>query len=170
MKKTKQEARRAFLKTAPIAVAGLSALGGSRTQALAGEREKPVSNTLDVVIYLYNRMTVLDAIGPYEVMRCVPNARVRFAAKKAGLVQPDSGLQMLNAEHAIAEIDSADVLIVPGGDMTAQMNDKDVLDWIRRLHNKTRWTTSVCTGSLILGAAGLLKGLQATTYWNTMPT
>jgi transcriptional regulator GlxA family with amidase domain len=173
MKKTKQErardARRDFLKTAPVAVAGLGALGGSRSQALAGEREKPVSNTLDVVIYLYNRMTVLDAIGPYEVLRSVPGARVRFAAKKAGLIQPDSGLQMLNAEHAIADVDSADVIIVPGGDMSAQMNDKEVLDWIRRLHNKTRWTTSVCTGSLILGAAGLLKGLQATTYWNAMP-
>ncbi len=173
MKKRKQErvrvARRDFLKTAPVAVAGLGALGGLNVQALAGESEKPVSNTLDVVIYLYNRMTVLDAIGPYEVMRCVPNARVRFAAKKAGLVQPDSGLQMLNAEHAIADVETADVLIVPGGDMTAQMNDKEVLDWIRRLHTKTRWTTSVCTGSLILGAAGLLKGLQATTYWNTMP-
>ena len=173
MKKTKQErardARRDFLKTAPVAVAGLGALGGRKVQALAGESEKPVSNTLDVVIYLYNRMTVLDAIGPYEVLRSVPNARVRFAAKKAGLVQPDSGLQMLNAEHSIADIDSADVLIVPGGDMTAQMNDKEVLDWVRRLHSKTRWTTSVCTGSLILGAAGLLKGLQATTYWNAMP-
>ncbi|HJQ70795.1 MAG TPA: DJ-1/PfpI family protein [Blastocatellia bacterium] len=128
-----------------------------------------MTKSLDVVIYLYNRMTVLDAIGPYEVLRCVPGARVRFAAKKAGLVRPDSGLQMLNAEHAIADIDAADVLIVPGGDMTAEMQDKEVLDWIRRLHAKTRWTTSVCTGSLILGAAGLLKGLQATTYWNTMP-
>jgi transcriptional regulator GlxA family with amidase domain len=173
MKKTKQErardARRDFLKAAPVAAAGLGALGGRRVKALAKERERAVSNTLDVVIYLYNRMSVLDAIGPYEVMRSVPGARVRFAAKKAGLVEPDSGLQMLNAEHAIADVDSADVLIVPGGDMTAEMNDKEVLDWIRRLHAKTRWTTSVCTGSLILGAAGLLKGLQATTYWNVMP-
>lgn len=161
-------ARRDFLKSAPVAIAGLSS-AGSLPQALARESEKQMNKTLDVVIYLYNRMTVLDAIGPYEVMRCVPGARVRFAAKKAGLVRPDSGLQMLNAEHAIGDVDAADVLVVPGGDMTAEMNDKEVLDWIRRLHAKTRWTTSVCTGSLILGAAGLLKGLQATTYWNTMP-
>lgn len=172
MKKTTEDrlraARRNFLKTAPVAVAGLTTLGGSGTQALTGEREKQMSNALDVVIYLYNRMTVLDAIGPYEVLRCVPGARVRFAAKKAGLVRPDSGLQMLNAEHGIGDVDSADILIIPGGDMSAEMNDKEVLDWIRRLHGKTRWTTSVCTGSLILGAAGLLKGLQATTYWNSM--
>ena len=161
-------ARRDFLKSTPIAVAGLSTIG-NLPQALAGESERQMNKTLDVVIYLYNRMTVLDAIGPYEVMRCVPGARVRFAAKKAGLVRPDSGLQMLNAEHAIGDVDAADVLVVPGGDMTAEMNDKEVLDWIRRLHARTRWTTSVCTGSLILGAAGLLKGLQATTYWNTMP-
>lgn len=161
-------ARRDFLKSAPVAIAALSQIG-NLPQALAAESEKQMNKTLDVVIYLYNRMTVLDAVGPYEVMRCVPGARVRFAAKKAGLIRPDSGLQMLNAEHAIADVDAADVLVVPGGDMNAEMKDNEVLDWIRRLHAKTRWTTSVCTGSLILGAAGLLKGLQATTYWNTMP-
>ena len=161
-------ARRDFLKSAPAALAGLSALG-NLPQAFPAERDKQMSKTLDVVIYLYNRMTVLDAIGPYEVLRCVPGARVRFAAKKAGIVQPDSGLQMLNAEHGISDVEAADILVVPGGDMTAQINDKEVLEWIRRLHAKTRWTTSVCTGSLILGAAGLLKGLQATTYWNSMP-
>ncbi|MGA9768253.1 MAG: DJ-1/PfpI family protein [Blastocatellia bacterium] len=127
-----------------------------------------MDNTLNVVIYLYNRMTVLDAIGPYEVLRCVPGARVRFAAKKAGIIQPDSGLQMLNAEHAISDVTDADILVVPGGDPTAQLGDKEVLEWIRRLHEKTKWTTSVCTGSLILGAAGLLKGLQATTYWSSL--
>jgi transcriptional regulator GlxA family with amidase domain len=157
--------RRNFLKSASIAVAGLS---WNQTQALADEREKEMDNTLNVVIYLYNRMTVLDAIGPYEVLRCVPGARVRFAAKKAGIIQPDSGLQMLNAEYGIGDIAEADILVVPGGDPTAQIGDKEVLAWIRGLHEKTKWTTSVCTGSLILGAAGLLKGLEATTYWNNI--
>ena len=158
--------RRHFLKWTSLALAGLVNPSGSQAQTLAADKGKEMNNQLNVVIYLYNRMTVLDAIGPYEVLRCVPNTRVRFAAKKAGIVRPDSGLQMLNAEHAIADIDAADILIVPGGDSTAQMGDKEVLDWIRHLHEKTKWTTSVCTGSLILGAAGLLKGLQATTYWN----
>ena len=159
--------RRNFLKTASIAVAGL---GLNRAQALADERGKEMDKPLNVVIYLYNRMTVLDAIGPYEVLRCVPGTRVRFAAKKAGIIQPDSGLQMLNAEHAISDIADADILVVPGGDPTAQISDKEVLQWIRTLHEKTKWTTSVCTGSLILGAAGLLKGLEATTYWSSIET
>ena len=127
-----------------------------------------MSNSHDVVIYLYNRMTALDAVGPYEVFRCVPGFQVRFAAKHAGLVQTDSGLEMLNAEFGIADIETADILVVPGGDASTQINDQDVLQWIRRLHATTKWTTSVCVGSLILGAAGLLKGLEATTHWNTM--
>jgi transcriptional regulator GlxA family with amidase domain len=163
-----QTTRRSFLKTSSLAVIGLGKLAGDQAQAMAGGKGKEMDNTLDVVIYLYNRMTVLDAIGPYEVLRCVPGARIRFAARKAGLVQPDSGLQMLNAEYGIADISSADILVVPGGDPAMQIGDKEVLQWIRGLHEKTRWTTSVCTGSLILGAAGLLKGLQATTYWNTV--
>jgi transcriptional regulator GlxA family with amidase domain len=158
--------RRHFLKWSTLALTGVVNSSGSQAQTLTADKGKEMNNPLNVVIYLYNRMTVLDAIGPYEVLRCVPNTRVRFAAKKAGIVRPDSGLQMLNAEYAIADIDAADILVVPGGDSTAQMGDKEVLDWIRHLHEKTKWTTSVCTGSLILGAAGLLKGLQATTYWN----
>jgi len=160
--------RRDFLKSSSIAVVGLGKLAGNQTRPSNNERGKEMNDPLNVVIYLYNRMTVLDAIGPYEVLRCVPGARVRFVAKKAGLVQPDSGLQMLNAEYGIHDMDTADILVVPGGDATGQLNDKEVLAWILRLHDKSRWTTSVCTGSLILGAAGLLKGLQATTYWNSM--
>jgi transcriptional regulator GlxA family with amidase domain len=126
-------------------------------------------NTADnVVIYLYDRMTALDAIGPYEVLRCMPGAQVHFAAKRRGLVRTDSGLEMLNAEYGIDDIEFADILVVPGGDVATQVNEQNVLEWIRRLHTTTRWTTSVCVGSLILGAAGLLKGLQATTHWNAM--
>ena len=160
--------RRSFLKSASIAVAGLGKLALNQTEALAGEREKEMDNALNVVIYLYDRMTVLDGIGPYEVLRCVPGTRVRFAAKKAGIIRPDSGLQMLNAEYGISDVTDADILIVPGGDPRAQIGDKEVLQWIRGLHEKTKWTTSVCTGSLILGAAGLLKGLEATTYWSAI--
>jgi putative intracellular protease/amidase len=94
--------------------------------------------------------------------------RVRFVAKTAGLVRPDSGLQMLNAEHGIGDITSADILLVPGGDASGPIQDQDVLDWIRRIDRTTKWTTSVCVGSLILGAAGLLKGVPATSHWNTL--
>jgi transcriptional regulator GlxA family with amidase domain len=122
----------------------------------------------DVVIFLYDRMTALDAIGPYEVLRCVPGVHVRFAAKTAGLVTPDSGLQMLHTEHGISDITAADILLVPGGDASGPIQDQEVLDWIRRIDRTTKWTTSVCVGSLILGAAGLLKGVPATSHWNTL--
>ena len=151
--------RREFLKTASAALAAM---------ATAQQPTKATGSQTGVVIFLYDRMTALDAIGPYEVLRCVPGLNVRFVAKKAGLVTPDSGLQMLNAEHGIADVSAADILIVPGGDASGPLQDPDVLEWIRRMHERTKWTTSVCVGSLILGAAGLLKGIPATTHWNTM--
>jgi transcriptional regulator GlxA family with amidase domain len=75
---------------------------------------------------------------------------------------------MLNAGQSIAEVNSADILVVPGGDVSGPIQNPDVLQWIRRIHATTKWTTSVCTGALILGAAGLLKGMRATTHWNTL--
>ncbi len=103
-----------------------------------------MSRSLDIVFYLYDRMTALDAVGPYEVLRCAPGVRVRFAAKRPGLVQTDSGLEMLHASHGITDIHAADILVVPGGDAGTQIKDQVVLEWIRRLHTVTKWTTSVC--------------------------
>jgi transcriptional regulator GlxA family with amidase domain len=166
--------RRSFLQSTAITLMGLATLAGNQHQAQAQAQiamdgiKKELNHSLDVVIYLYDDMTALDAIGPYEVLRLMPGARVRLVAKKAGLVKPDSGLQMLNAEYGIADIDTADILIVPGGNAAGPIRDEQVLQWIRDLHQKTKWTTSVCVGSLILGAAGLLKGLQATSHWNSM--
>ena len=130
--------------------------------------EKNPTGVREMAILLYDRMTVLDAIGPYEVLRSVPGVRVRFVAKQAGLIKPDSGLQMLNAEAGIADVKSADVLVVPGGDPSGPMRDPAILQWVRDIHETTTWTTSVCTGSMILGAAGLLKGRRATTHWIAM--
>jgi transcriptional regulator GlxA family with amidase domain len=164
--------RRGFLQSAAITLMGVGAFAGNQHQAHAQvsthQEEKELNQRLNVVIYLYDEMTALDAIGPYEVLRLVPGAQVRFVAKKAGLVKPDSGLQMLNAEYGIADVDTADILIIPGGNAAGPIKDEHVLQWIRSLHEKTRWTTSVCVGSLILGAAGLLKGLQATSHWNSI--
>jgi transcriptional regulator GlxA family with amidase domain len=158
--------RRDFLKTTSGAVAAVSTVAtGTR---LAAQVPANAGRATEVVIFLYDRMTALDAIGPYEVLRCVPGVRVRFVAKTAGLVRPDSGLQMLNAEYGIADVTSADILLVPGGDASGPIQDPAVLDWIRRIDRTTKWTTSVCVGSLILGAAGLLKGMRATSHWNTL--
>jgi putative intracellular protease/amidase len=121
---------------------------------------------MDIVIPIFPEFTALDAIGPYEVLRLLPDARVTFAAAEPGLVRTDSTFAGLQADRALAEIDAADVLVVPGGWGTrAAMKDEGLLDWVRRIHATTRYTTSVCTGSLVLGAAGLLEGLRATTHW-----
>jgi transcriptional regulator GlxA family with amidase domain len=129
---------------------------------------KAVVNTppLETVFYLYPGMTALDAVGAYEALRGVPNSSIRFVAKERGLVRMDSQVLSLNAEHAIRDVNTADILVLPGGLTTpAQMQDKEVLAWVRQIHEKSKWTTSVCSGSLILAAAGLLKGLEATSHW-----
>jgi putative intracellular protease/amidase len=123
---------------------------------------------MDIVIPIFPDFTALDAIGPYEVLRMLPDAHVTFAAAERGtIVRTDSTFIGLHADRALAEIDAADVLVVPGGWGTrAAMKDEELLDWVRRIHGTTRYTASVCTGSLVLGAAGLLNGLAATTHWS----
>jgi putative intracellular protease/amidase len=121
---------------------------------------------MDIVIPIFPDFTALDAVGPYEVLRNLPDAKVVFAAAERGIVRTDSTFIGLHADAAFSEIDAADVLVVPGGWGTrAAMKDEALLDWVRRIHATTRYTTSVCTGSLVLGAAGLLTGLDATTHW-----
>jgi transcriptional regulator GlxA family with amidase domain len=122
-----------------------------------------------IAILLYEDMTALDAIGPYEVLSRLPNADVQFTAEKKGLVQTDTGFLRLSADHELSEVSRADILLVPGGPGDHRVRQSTgVLDWLRMIHEHTRFTTSVCTGSLILGAAGLLQGLRATTHWTRM--
>lgn len=121
---------------------------------------------MKIVILLYEGFTALDAVGPYEVLSRLPGAELAFVAKAAGVVTTDTGFLKVAAPVAIDAVDHADVLLVPGGPGDEAVRaDAPTLDWIRRLHERTTWTTSVCTGSLILGAAGLLRGLPATTHW-----
>jgi len=111
-------------------------------------------------------LTALDAVGPYEVLSRIPGARVKFVAKEPGPNRTDVGSLALVADYSLDQVPSPDIIVVPGGPgQTALMNDERVLKWIRRAHEGSKWTTSVCTGSLILGAAGLLKGLRATSHW-----
>ena len=110
-------------------------------------------------------MTSLDAIGPHEILCRLPNATVQRAAKIPGPIQTDSHV-LLTAETALSDIAHADVLLIPGaGSATTLQSHPDILEWVRVIHATTTWTTSVCTGSLILGAAGILKGIRATTHW-----
>jgi putative intracellular protease/amidase len=120
-----------------------------------------------IVFPLFDGVTALDFVGPYEVLRMLPDAEVVLAAATREPVTDHAGLLTVVPTAAFAEIAAADVLVVPGGPGARRgVDDEDLLDWIRRIDATTRWTTSVCTGSLLLGAAGLLKGLEATTHWS----
>jgi putative intracellular protease/amidase len=122
---------------------------------------------MDIVIPLFDRFEPLDAIGPYEILAHVPGATVRFVAPEPGLVQDVLGALPVEVATRYSEVESCDVLLVPGGaGSRALTTDPAFLDWVRRMHATTRFTTSVCTGSLVLGAAGLLTGLTATTHWD----
>jgi putative intracellular protease/amidase len=124
-----------------------------------------------IVIPLFDGVTALDAVGPYEVLRMLPGAEVVFVGAAEGPVRDgsDRGFLSLAATAALGDVDRADVLVVPGGPGARhRVGDETWLGWIRRVHATTRWTTSVCTGSLLLGAAGVLTGLRATTHWSAV--
>jgi putative intracellular protease/amidase len=124
---------------------------------------------MQIVIPLYDRFTALDAVGPYEVLSRVPDARVTFAGVEARPFTTDTGMLTIQADAALADLPTPEVLLVPGGPgSTAAAEDEALVGWIRSAHETSRWTTSVCTGSELLGAAGILEGLEATTYWADM--
>ncbi|WP_280302353.1 DJ-1/PfpI family protein [Nocardia abscessus] len=119
-----------------------------------------------IAIVTYPGMTALDAIGPYEVLRFAPGAQIRFVWHEPGPITTDSGVLLLGATHSFDETPAPDILLVPGGPGSAAAAvDDALLAWLRSAHRGTRWTTSVCTGSLVLAAAGLLNGRPATTHW-----
>lgn len=122
---------------------------------------------MEIIIYVYDGLTALDAIGPYEVLSRLPQAQVKFVAMKRGPVTTDTRFLTLLADHDLSQVNRADLLLIPGSTISfiKEAQNKALLDWIRQLHQTTTWTTSVCSGSVILAAAGLLKGLQATSHW-----
>jgi len=119
-----------------------------------------------IVILLYEGFTALDAIGPYEVLRSVPGWEVEFVAQQRGEVRTDSGAVGLTADRSLEEVGTPEIVLVPGGMGTRKkMEDEEILAWLRRVDETSKWTTSVCTGSLLLAAAGLLDGRRATGHW-----
>jgi putative intracellular protease/amidase len=121
---------------------------------------------MQVAIALFPRNTALDAVGPYEVLQRVPSIDVVFVGHRRGEVRTENGMLGLICDASFDEVPRPDVLLVPGGIGTRNLiRDEPMLDWVREAHQHTLFTTSVCTGSLILGAAGLLDGLTATTHW-----
>ena len=121
---------------------------------------------MQIAILLYPEFTALDAIGPYEMFAHVPGHKVTFVAKEKGLIPADTGVLKIAATHSISEVDACDILIIPGGGGEfAARKDEHILNWIRKIHETTKYTTTVCTGSLLLAKTGLLNGVDATSHW-----
>jgi transcriptional regulator GlxA family with amidase domain len=125
-----------------------------------------MTDRVHVAIPLFPRFTALDAVGPYEVLQRVPTIDITFLGHARGEVRSENGTLALTADATFEEVPEPDVIVFPGGVGTRPLeHDERILDWVRHAHAGSRYTTSVCTGSLVLGAAGLLAGLTATTHW-----
>lgn len=122
---------------------------------------------MQIAIVLYPGVTALDAIGPYETLRMIPDSEVRFVSHKPGAILSDSGILTLGATHSFQDTPSPDVVVVPGSatNTSKAMTDEALTGWLKRTHAETQWTVSVCSGALILAAAGILRGHSATTHW-----
>ncbi|NJO83804.1 MAG: DJ-1/PfpI family protein [Blastochloris sp.] len=130
-----------------------------------------LEDCMQIAILAYDRMTALDAVGPYEVLCRLPNAMVHFVAAEPGPIRTDThGFHSrfaLIADARLEDVPAPDLIVVPGGSTGTLevMRHERTLNWLRSAHATSQWTTSICTGAFILGAAGLLQGLQATTHW-----
>ncbi|HTO54622.1 MAG TPA: DJ-1/PfpI family protein [Myxococcota bacterium] len=121
---------------------------------------------MKIALALYDRFTALDIIGPYQVLAALPETETFFVAEKRGSVKDDSGVVRLEATRSFDQVRDADIVVVGGSPFTHTLIPNDpIIPWLREIHARTRWTTSVCTGSLLLAAAGLLNGLEATSHW-----
>jgi len=122
---------------------------------------------MDIVIYVYDGITALDAIGPYEVLSRIPDANIQFVGEKKGIIVSDSHFLKLVAEYEVSEIEKVDILLIPGSviGFIREARKENVKDWIKKIHQTTQWTVSVCTGSILLASTGILEGLKASSHW-----
>ncbi|WP_037673990.1 DJ-1/PfpI family protein [Streptomyces griseus] len=163
---TRRNVLRGTLATAALATTAATTTDPAR--AATPTRPDPAGSGPHIGILLYDGYSLLDPTGPAEILSRLPDATVTTIAEHRGPVRTDTGDVAVVADRSLAEVDRLDVLLVPGAGnrgTVAAMTNEALLAWIRRIHRHTRWTTSVCTGSLILAAAGLLDGREATTYW-----
>jgi putative intracellular protease/amidase len=124
---------------------------------------------MQIAILLFDRFTCLDAIGPYQVLSGLPGAEVSFVAERPGPIRDEEGSLVVSAPAGLPDVPHPDVIVVPGGPgQNDQMQDGPVHEWLRAADQASTWTTSVCTGSLILAAAGLLAGRRATSHWTAL--
>lgn len=121
---------------------------------------------MKIACVLYDRFTILDIVGPFQVFSSLPGAEVWWVADRAGPIADHTGMASLTATHTFDQVADPDLVIVPGGIGTERLiPDHAVIPWLVDVHQRTQWTTSVCTGSLLLAAAGLLDGREATCHW-----
>ena len=122
---------------------------------------------MQIAIVLYPGMTALDAVGPYEVLRMIPDSEIRFVSREPGPIMSDSGVLVLGATHSYEATPSPDIILVPGSAANTgkAMADEALIAWLQRTHLGSLWTTSVCSGALVLAVAGILNGRPATTHW-----
>lgn len=119
-----------------------------------------------VAICLYDRFTALDAIGPYDVLQLMPDTRVKFVGERTGIVRSESAQLGIMADYSLDDVPSPDIVVVPGGIGSGDIDQTHpITQWLTQAHSTTTVTTSVCSGALIMGTAGLLTGLEATTHW-----
>jgi putative intracellular protease/amidase len=157
--------RRQLLKASAL-TAGGTLLGTTTTLAQTATTTVQ-ADALNIAILLYDSFTALDAIGPYEMLYRIPGAAIHLVAKTLDPIRVDSQVLVVQPTITLEDIPTPQVIVVPGGfeGTFAAMQDETLLSWLRKAHETTLYTTSVCTGALILGAAGLLEGKEATTHW-----
>src|SRR5690349_12354249 len=170
--------RSKILRPQPGSAAARRCAGRSRGASVRARRSTEIDFVLskphkgvfvEIVCLLFDGITALDIVGPYEVLQRLPEADVKFVAHERGEIRTDNKFLALHADYALDEITSADVLVIPGGFATRELeHDSKLLDWIRAVDATTTWTTSVCTGSMLLAAAGLLQGKEATSHWASL--
>lgn len=161
--------RRSFIGGAGASAAALAATGVGARQRLAPSGAVPATPAkFTIGMLVFDQMTNLDFVGPCDSLSRVRAAKVHVIGKRTGLVTTDSGVRVM-AEMAIADAPAMDLIFVPGGfGTTALMEDAQALDFLRTQAQTAQWVTSVCTGAMVLGAAGLLKGYKAATHWAAM--
>ncbi len=121
---------------------------------------------MKIAILLYPNFTALDAIGPYEILAHIPGNEIMFVATERGFITADSGVLTIEAKHGMDDIEACDMLLIPGGEGEfVARDDAKTITWIQKMHEASRFTTSVCTGSMLLAKAGILNGLNATSHW-----
>ena len=126
---------------------------------------------MDIAILLYDQFTATDCVGPYDVLQLMPDTTVTFIGAEARPYRTDMGQLAITADKAMSDMPHPDMVLIPGGIGTRPvMKDEAVLDWIREANTSAQYMTSVCTGSLLLGAAGLLNDMTATTHWGAVDT